>query len=47
MNFITLVGVVGLFLMSNFIWYWQGFKDGRREGYRSGRNYNRQAFWTE
>lgn len=47
MNFITTVGVIGLFLMSNFIWYWQGFKDGRLEGYLACRNINHQAFWSE
>ena len=46
-NSITIIGIIGLFLASNFIWYWQGFKDGRREGYRRGRDLNRQGFWQE
>ena len=46
-NSITIIGLIGLFLATNFIWYWQGFKDGRREGYARGRNLSRQGFWQE
>jgi hypothetical protein len=46
-NSITIIGIIGLFLATNFIWYWEGFKDGRREGYRRGRDLNRQGFWQE
>jgi hypothetical protein len=46
-NSITIIGIIGLFLATNFIWYWQGFKDGRREGYARGRNLSRQGFWQE
>jgi hypothetical protein len=47
MNSIQIVGIIGLFAVSNFIWYWQGWRDGRRVGYASGRNINRSAFWKE
>jgi len=46
-NSITIIGLIGLFLASNFVWYWQGFKDGRREGYVRGRDLSRQGFWQE
>jgi hypothetical protein len=46
-NSITIIGIIGLFLATNFIWYWQGFKDGRREGYVRGRDLSRQGFWQE
>jgi hypothetical protein len=46
-NSITIIGLIGLFLATNFIWYWQGFKDGRREGYVRGRDLSRQGFWQE
>jgi hypothetical protein len=38
MNSITIIGIIGLFLATNFIWYWQGYKDGRREGWHKGRS---------
>jgi hypothetical protein len=40
-NSITIIGLIGLFLATNFIWYWQGFKDGRREGWHKARNLGR------
>jgi hypothetical protein len=46
-NSIVIVGMIGLLLASNFVWYWQGFKDGRREGYTTGRAVSRQGFWQE
>ena len=46
-NSIVIIGMIGLLLASNFIWYWQGFKDGRREGYVRGRDLSRQGFWQE
>jgi hypothetical protein len=46
-NSITIIGLIGLFLATNFVWYWQGFKDGRREGYVRGRDLSRQGFWQE
>jgi len=46
-NSITIIGIIGLFLATNFIWYWQGFKDGRREGYVRGRDLSRQGFLQE
>jgi hypothetical protein len=46
-NSITIIGMLGLLIASSFIWYWQGFKDGRREGYVRGRELNRQGFWQE
>jgi len=47
MDWIQFIAVVSLFIGANFIWYWQGFKDGKREGYTRGRNISRQAFWQE
>jgi hypothetical protein len=47
MNLLTLIGILGLFLASNFVWYWQGYNDGKREGYARGRSVSRQAFWQE
>jgi hypothetical protein len=47
MNSLTIIGIIGLMLMSNFVWYWQGFKDGKREGYTRGRSISRQEFWAE
>ena len=47
MNWLTIIGVAGIFITSNFIWYWAGWKDGRRVGYASGRNITRSAFWKE
>ena len=38
MNSITIIGIIGLFIATNFIWYWQGYKDGRRDGWHKGRN---------
>jgi hypothetical protein len=38
MNSITIIGIIGLFMATNFIWYWQGYKDGRREGWHKGRS---------
>jgi hypothetical protein len=38
MNSITIIGIIGLFMATNFMWYWQGYKDGRREGWHKGRN---------
>jgi hypothetical protein len=46
-NSIVIIGMIGLLLATNFIWYWQGFKDGRREGYVRGRDLSRQGFWQE
>jgi hypothetical protein len=46
-NSLTIIGMIGLLLASNFIWYWQGFKDGRREGWSRGRSMSRQDFWQE
>jgi hypothetical protein len=46
-NSIVIVGMIGLLLATNFVWYWQGFKDGRREGYTTGRAVSRQGFWQE
>ncbi len=46
-NSITIIGMLGLLIASNFIWYWQGYKDGRREGYVRGRDLSRQGFWQE
>lgn len=47
MNSVTIIGIIGLMLMSNFVWYWQGFRDGKREGYTRGRSISRQEFWAE
>jgi len=46
-NSLTIIGMFGLAIASSFIWYWQGYKDGRREGYRRGRDLTRQGFWQE
>jgi hypothetical protein len=46
-NSIVIIGMIGLLIATNFIWYWQGFKDGRREGYSRGRSISRQGFWQE
>jgi len=46
-NSLTIIGMLGLAIASSFIWYWQGYKDGRREGYVRGRELNRQGFWQE
>lgn len=47
MNSLTIIGIMGMLLISNFVWYWQGFRDGKREGYTRGRSISRQEFWTE
>jgi hypothetical protein len=47
MDWIQFIAVMSLFIAANFVWYWQGFKDGKREGYTRGRNVSRSAFWQE
>jgi hypothetical protein len=47
MNSLTIIGILLIFGMSNFVWYWQGFRDGKREGWTRGRSMSRQEFWSE
>jgi hypothetical protein len=46
-NSVLIIGMMGLLFISNVIWYAQGVKDGRREGYVRGRDLSRQGFWQE
>jgi hypothetical protein len=46
-NSLTIMTVIGIFIATNFVWYWQGHKDGMREGYVRGRDLSRQGFWQE
>jgi hypothetical protein len=46
-NSVVIIGMMGLLFISNVIWYAQGVKDGRREGYVRGRDLSRQGFWQE
>jgi hypothetical protein len=47
MNSLTFVAIFIIFGVTNFVWYWQGFRDGKREGYTRGRSVSRQEFWQE
>jgi hypothetical protein len=47
MNSLTLIAIFAIFAVTNFVWYWQGFKDGKREGWSRGRSLSRQEFWQE
>jgi hypothetical protein len=47
MNSLTIIGILLIFFMTNFVWYWQGFRDGKREGWTRGRSMSRQEFWQE
>jgi hypothetical protein len=47
MNSLQIIGVLSVFLITNFVWYWTGHKDGIREGYTRGRSISRQEFWKE
>jgi hypothetical protein len=47
MNSLTIIGILLIFIMTNFVWYWQGFRDGKREGWTRGRSMSRQEFWQE
>jgi hypothetical protein len=40
-NSVVIIGMIGLLLISNVLWYSQGFKDGRREGWHKARNLGR------
>ena len=40
-NSVVIIGMIGLLLISNVLWYSQGFKDGRREGWIKARNLGR------
>jgi hypothetical protein len=47
MNSLFFIGIFMAFLMTNFVWYWTGHKDGIREGYTRGRAVSRSEFWKE
>ena len=40
-NSVVIIGMMGLLFITNVLWYAQGVKDGRREGYVRGRNLGR------
>jgi len=47
MFWIEALAIGGVMFCVSFVWYWQGHKDGVREGYIRGRSISRQEFWKE